>query len=61
MTPAVESNKMARCQCLARRGAALCKVELANEGLSEMMAALKLCPDNEQLRRDVELIKWRIT
>lgn len=60
LTPAVELNQAARLQCLARRGAALCKLGMLKEGLIEMIAALKLNPDNDQLRHDVERIKCKL-
>ncbi|XP_059613238.1 dynein axonemal assembly factor 4 [Phlebotomus argentipes] len=60
LTPAVEANLSARIQCLARRGAALCKLGLMRQGLDELQAALKLNPADEKLRRDVEMIKQRL-
>lgn len=60
LTPAVDLNKAARLQCLARRGAALCKLGMLKEGLVEMHAALKLNPDNDQLRHDIERIKYQL-
>lgn len=40
-------------QCLARRGAALCKLQMFREGLIELQAAWELDRSNEDLKQDV--------
>uniref|UniRef100_A0A1B0GNJ0 Dynein axonemal assembly factor 4 n=1 Tax=Phlebotomus papatasi TaxID=29031 RepID=A0A1B0GNJ0_PHLPP len=60
LSPAVDSNLPARIQCLARRGAALCKIGFMSQGLNELQAALKLSPGNEDLQNDVKMIEERL-
>ncbi|XP_055712759.1 dynein axonemal assembly factor 4 [Phlebotomus papatasi] len=60
LSPAVDSNLPARIQCLARRGAALCKIGFMRQGLDELQAALKLSPGNEDLQNDVKMIEERL-
>lgn len=57
MTPICHANLNARARCLARRGAALCKLGLIREGASEMEAALKLIPNDESLKQDLQTIQ----
>ncbi|GLV45861.1 hypothetical protein CBL_11658 [Carabus blaptoides fortunei] len=57
MTPICQANLNARARCLARRGAALCKLGLIREGASEMEAALKLIPNDESLKQDLQTVQ----
>ncbi|XP_055626721.1 dynein axonemal assembly factor 4 [Toxorhynchites rutilus septentrionalis] len=60
LVPPVEVNRKARTSCLARRGAALVKLGLLRQGHDEFLAALKLDPQNDSLRRDVEMIQRKL-
>ncbi|XP_035777888.1 dynein assembly factor 4, axonemal-like [Anopheles albimanus] len=60
LVPAVETNRMARVACLARRGAALVKLGFLQQGYDEMVAASRLAPDDASLRHEVELLQSRI-
>ncbi|GAB0089636.1 Dynein assembly factor 4, axonemal [Sergentomyia squamirostris] len=60
LTPAVPSNLSARIQCLARRGAALCKLGYLEHGLGELKAAFALDSTNENLSRDIEMIEEKL-
>lgn len=60
LTPAVSLNANARAVCLARRGGALCKMGMLKQGYGELVAAIKLAPDNEELKRDAEMIRCQL-
>lgn len=55
--PAVPSNLTARSQCLAKRGAALCKLGYMRQGHDELLAAATLVPHNESLRKDIATVE----
>lgn len=57
LVPAVPSNLLARSQCLAKRGAALCKLGYMRQGHDELVAALKLMPNNDSLRKDLATVE----
>lgn len=57
LVPAVPSNLISRSQCLAKRGAGLCKLGYMRQGHDELVAAAKLVPDNESLRKDIETVE----
>ncbi|XP_057328124.1 dynein axonemal assembly factor 4-like [Microplitis mediator] len=54
MEPKCEGNRESRARCHARFGAALCKLSAPQHGIPELEAALKLAPDNETIKRDLE-------
>lgn len=60
LTPEVQSNLKFRVQCLARRGAALCKLGLMKQGYDELIAAIKLDPSDKQLQQDAEMIRSKL-
>ncbi|KAJ6638050.1 Dynein axonemal assembly factor 4 [Pseudolycoriella hygida] len=60
LTPAVSLNAKARATCLARRGGALCKLGMLKQGYDEILAAIKLNPDDEQLKHDAEMIRCEL-
>ncbi|XP_037030503.1 dynein assembly factor 4, axonemal-like [Bradysia coprophila] len=60
ITPALLLNAKARAICLARRGAALCKLGMLKQGYDELVAAMKLTPDDEELKRDAEMVKCEL-
>ncbi|XP_044736935.1 dynein axonemal assembly factor 4-like [Chrysoperla carnea] len=53
LTPPVSANLESRAKCYARRGAAFCKLGLASKGVIELEAAVKLMPNNENLKNDL--------
>ncbi|CAH1800547.1 unnamed protein product [Owenia fusiformis] len=57
LTPPVPQNAAARVKAHTRRGTAFCQLELYVEGLQDYEAALKLQPDNPQLRDDADRIR----
>ncbi|XP_053405308.1 dynein axonemal assembly factor 4-like [Mercenaria mercenaria] len=57
LVPKVQQNADSRLKCHVRRGTALCQLEMYVEGLQDYEAALKLDPNNEQLRTDSEKIR----
>lgn len=57
LKPKVEANTKARIQCLARRGAALCRLGMLKEGHGEMEAAWKLDQTDDVLRMDLQKIQ----
>ncbi|XP_064608969.1 dynein axonemal assembly factor 4-like [Liolophura sinensis] len=57
LTPPVPQNAPSRCKAHVRRGTAFCELELYVEGLQDYEAALKICPDSEQLKQDAENIR----
>lgn len=60
LTPALSLNVKARAVCLARRGGALCKLGMLQQGYGELVAAIKLSPDDEELKRDAEMVKGQL-
>jgi dyslexia susceptibility 1 candidate gene 1 protein len=60
LTPPVEANRKARVQCLARRGAALCQLGFLKQGYDELVAAVKLDPEDQILRHDAEMIRCKL-
>lgn len=60
LKPELESNLKFRVQCLARRGAALCKLSLIKQGYDELLAAIKLDPLDKQLQQDAEMIRSKL-
>lgn len=60
LTPAVSLNVQSRAVCLARRGAALCKMGMVKQGYDELVAAVKLTPDDEELKRNAEIIRCQL-
>lgn len=60
LTPALSLNAKARATCLARRGAALCKLGMLKQGYGELIAAIKLTPDDEQLKHDAEIVRCEL-
>lgn len=59
MNPPVPANLENRIKCIARRGAALCKMGLQKEGIAELEAGLKLTPDKHPLKNDLVKIKMK--
>jgi dyslexia susceptibility 1 candidate gene 1 protein len=57
LTPPVEANASSRLKSHIRRGTAFCELELYAEGLLDFDIALKLDPNNEDLREDTENIR----
>lgn len=60
LVPPIEANRKARVSCLARRGAALARMGFLRQGYEEMVAAAKLDPQNDALRRDAEQLGRRM-
>lgn len=60
LTPALTLNAKARATCLGRRGAALCKLGMLKQGYDELVAAIKLNPDDEHLKHDAEMIRCEL-
>lgn len=60
LTPALSLNVKARATCLARRGRALYKLGMPKQGYGELVAAIKLTPDDEELKHDAEIIRYAI-
>lgn len=60
LTPPVESNKMSRVKSLVKRGSALCELGKLSEALKDYELAQRLQPDNEQLVKDINLLKGKI-
>lgn len=60
LTPALSLNAKARAICLARRGGALCKLGMMRQGYEELVAAIKLTPDDEALKHDAEMIRCEL-
>nr|KAG5696328.1 hypothetical protein BaRGS_027938 [Batillaria attramentaria] len=57
LTPAVPQNAASRLKALVRRGTAFCELEMYIEGLQDYEAALKIDPNNEQLKADAEKMR----
>lgn len=60
MKPPVPANLEMRAKCIARRGAALYKINMEKEGIKEFEEALKLIPNNKELREEIEKIKIEV-
>lgn len=60
LDPPIEANRKARTACLARRGAALVKLGFLRQGCDELIAASKLDPGNDGLRREAEMVQRRL-
>lgn len=58
--PPVASNLKARTQALARRGAALSNLGFVRQAFNEFVAAVKLDPTNDILRRDAEMLRAKL-
>jgi dyslexia susceptibility 1 candidate gene 1 protein len=60
LDPPVESNLKARIQAYTRRGAALTKLGFIRQAYGEFVAAVKLDPTDEILRRDAEMLRAKL-
>ncbi|XP_058836483.1 dynein axonemal assembly factor 4 [Topomyia yanbarensis] len=60
LSPPIEANRKARVSCLARRGAALTKLGYLRQGCEELIAACKLDPQNNELRREAEMLQRKM-
>nr|XP_039263453.1 dynein assembly factor 4, axonemal-like [Styela clava] len=60
LQPPVPANANARLKAHIRKGTAFCELELYAEGLLDYNEALKIDPNNEQLKKDAESIKEAI-
>lgn len=60
LKPHCEGNRIARVNCMARRGLALSRVGYIREGFNELVAALKLDPNNENLIQQAEMLRCRL-
>lgn len=54
LTPCVEMNSLSRARCHARRGTALCRLGMMQQGIGELKAAVSLQPNDDKLRMDLE-------
>lgn len=55
--PAVPSNLNDRIRCITLRGRSLVKLGYVKEGYLELKVALKLCPGNDELKKEIEKIE----
>lgn len=55
--PPVPQNAASRVKALVRKGTAFCQLELYVEGLQDYECALKIDPNNEQLKADADKIR----
>lgn len=55
--PAVPSNLSDRIRCIKLRGRALIKLGYVKEGSSELKAALKLSPGDDELKKEIKKIQ----
>lgn len=60
LRPHLPINEKARAQCLARRGAALCRLGMLRQGYEEMVAAARLTPNDEQLKEDLATVEQKL-
>ncbi|XP_058445532.1 dynein axonemal assembly factor 4-like [Malaya genurostris] len=60
LIPPIEANRKARVACLARRGAALAKLGFLRQGFEELVAAAKLDPQNDELRRETQMLQRKL-
>ncbi|KAJ0178095.1 hypothetical protein K1T71_005918 [Dendrolimus kikuchii] len=51
--PPCESNRRNRAKCIARRAAALARVGYLSKAIDEMKAAMKLLPEDENIKNDL--------
>lgn len=49
-------NSLSRARCHARRGTALCRLGMIQQGIGELKAAVALQPNDDKLRMDLEKI-----
>ncbi len=57
LTPAVVENEKSRLKAHIRRGSAFCDLELYAEGLLDYEAAIKIEPNNQDIKEDAENIR----
>lgn len=57
MQPKCEGNRESRARCHARLGAVLCKLSAPQHGIPEFEEALKLSPNNETIKNDLNEAK----
>ncbi|XP_076443572.1 dynein axonemal assembly factor 4-like isoform X2 [Babylonia areolata] len=57
LSPPVPQNEESRVKALVRRGTAFCQLEMYVEGLQDYEAALKMDPNNQQLKEDAEKMR----
>ncbi|XP_048734697.1 dynein axonemal assembly factor 4-like [Ostrea edulis] len=57
LSPPVPQNASSRCKALVRRGTAFCELEMYVEGLQDYEAALKIDPNDKQVREDAEKMR----
>ncbi|XP_060067258.1 dynein axonemal assembly factor 4-like [Ylistrum balloti] len=57
LEPPVPQNAASRVKALIRKGTAFCELEMYVEGLQDYEAALRIDPNNEQLKTDAERIR----
>lgn len=55
--PPVPQNASSRVKALVRKGTAFCELEMYVEGLKDYECALKIDPNNEQLKADADKIR----
>ncbi|XP_013188598.2 dynein axonemal assembly factor 4 [Amyelois transitella] len=53
MKPHCEGNRRSRGKCIARRAAALVRLGYLSKGIDEMKAAVKLLPEDEDIKKDL--------
>ena len=49
-------NSLSRARCHARRGTALCRLGMVQQGIGELKAAVALQPNDDKLRMDLEQV-----
>jgi len=49
-------NSLSRARCHARRGMALCRLGMIQQGIGELKAAVALQPNDDKLRMDLEKV-----
>ncbi|KDR14473.1 hypothetical protein L798_11644 [Zootermopsis nevadensis] len=54
LTPCVEMNSLSRARCHARRGTALCRLGMMQQGMGELKAAVALQPNDDKHKMDFE-------
>ncbi|KAL4227531.1 Dynein assembly factor 4 [Mactra antiquata] len=60
LVPPVPQNADSRVKCHVRKGTAFCQLEMYVEGLQDYEAALKIDPNNQQIKDDAEKIRHLI-
>ncbi|RZF39368.1 hypothetical protein LSTR_LSTR000889 [Laodelphax striatellus] len=60
LTPCVELNAKSRSICHTRRASALCSLQMYEAAIADLEAALKICPENIQLRQDIKLARQKL-